>query len=286
MPQLTNPTIRHRRLATELERLREAAGFSREEIADQLDWHATKVWRVESARSGISIGDLRDLLDLYEVHGARREALLALARHSRQKGWWTEYRDVLTGSYLDLEAQASTIKNFEPQVIPGLLQTEAYARAVMRTALVMESKEVRRRTEARVARQRLLSEDGDGPALWVVLDEVAIRRPVGGSDTMREQLQRLIDMSEHPRVTMQVIRTSAGAHPGLSGPFVILDFPTPQFFAPIIYLETAATALYLEETEEIARYTLMFDHLRAIALGPAESARFIQSVQSEFGSEE
>ncbi|MET8156732.1 helix-turn-helix transcriptional regulator [Sphaerisporangium sp. NPDC005289] len=286
MPQRTNPTIRHRRLAAELERLRDAAGFSREEIAERLDWHATKVWRVESARSGISVGDLRDLLDLYEVQGARREALLALARHSRQKGWWTEYRDVLTGSYLDLEAQASTIRNFEPQVIPGLLQTEAYARTVIRATLITDPKEVRRRTEARMARQQLLTRDGDGPTLWVILDEVAIRRPVGDGDTMREQLQRLIEMSEHPRVTMQVIRTSAGAHPGLSGPFVILDFPTPQFFAPIIYLETAATGLYLEETEEVMQYTLMFDHLRAIALSPAESVRFIQSVQPGFGSEE
>ncbi|MEU9886974.1 helix-turn-helix transcriptional regulator [Sphaerisporangium sp. NPDC051011] len=286
MPQQTNPTIRQRRLAAELERLREAAGFTREEIAERLDWHATKVWRVESGRSGISTGDLRDLLDIYQVNGPRRDALIALARHVRQKGWWTEYRDVLTGSYLDLEAQASMMRTYEPQLIPGLLQTEAYARAVVRAALVMDPKEVRRRTEARMARQQLLAEDRDGPQLWVVLEEVAVQRPVGEGDTMREQLQRLIAMSEHPRVTIQVIRTSAGAHPGLSGPFVLLDFPAPEFFAPIVYLETAASGLYLEETEEVLRYTLMFDHLRAIALGPAESVKFIQSIQSGLGSRE
>ncbi|MFG1879935.1 helix-turn-helix domain-containing protein [Sphaerisporangium sp. NPDC049003] len=281
-----NPTIRQRRLAAELERLREAAGFAREEIAERLDWHATKVWRVESARSGVTTGDLRDLLDLYDVHGPRREALIALARQARQKGWWTEYRDVFTGSYNDLEVQASVIRNFEPLLIPGLLQTEAYARAVIRAAPVVDPQEVKRRTEARMARQQLLTPEGGEPKLWIVIDEAVVRRPVGGVDTMREQLQRLIDLRDQPNITIQVIRNSAGAHPGLTGPFVILDFPSSDFFAPVIYLELAPDGMYLEETEQVMRYTLMFDHLRAIALGPAQSIKLLNVIKEGLRDDE
>lgn len=277
MPLRSSPTIRHRRLAAELERLRESVRLSREEVAERLDWHTTKVWRIETARSWITPGDLRDLLDLYDVHGPRRDALIALARHSRQKGWWTTYKDVLRGSYVDLEAEASMIRNYEPLLIPGLLQTEAYARTVIRAALVLEPEEVRRRTEARLARQELLVRDVGPGQLWVVIDEAAIRRLVGGRRVMSEQLQSLMDVSERPNVTIQVIPETVGAHPGLSGPFVMLDFPNPEFFAPVVFLESDMDGLYLEEAEQLTRYTLMFDHLRARALGPEESVALIQA---------
>ncbi|GGK78213.1 transcriptional regulator [Sphaerisporangium melleum] len=281
-----SPTIRQRRLATELQRLREAAGFTREDVAARLEWHATKVWRMENARSSVTTADLRHLLDLYEANEPHREALIAFARQARQKGWWSEYRDVLTGSYNDLEAQASMLRNFEPLLIPGLLQTEAYARTVIRAAPVVDPKEVKRRTDARMARQQRLIHQDEGPQLWVVIDEAAIRRPVGGADVMCEQLEHLVRLSDEPRITIQVIRNSAGAHPGLTGPFVILDFPNPAFFAPVVYLELAPDGMYLEETEQIMRYTLMFDHLRAIALGPAESIKFIRATMDGLGHDE
>ncbi|MEV6987410.1 helix-turn-helix transcriptional regulator [Sphaerisporangium sp. NPDC051017] len=281
-----SPTIRQRRLAAELQRLREVAGFAREEVAERLEWHATKVWRLENARSNVTIGDLRHLLDLYEVNGTHREALIALSRQARQKGWWTEYRDVFTGSYNDLEAQSSTLRNYEPLLVPGLLQTEAYARAVIRAAPVMDPKEVKRRIEARMARQRLLVQETTGPQLWVVIDEAAIRRPVGGAKVMREQLQRLIELEDESRITIQIIQNAVGAHPGLTGPFVILDFPNPDFFAPVVFLELAPDGMYLEETEQIMRYTLMFDHLRASALGPAESVKFMKAVQECLGGDD
>jgi transcriptional regulator with XRE-family HTH domain len=279
VPLRSSPTIRQRRLAAELERLRDAAGLSREDVAARLDWHPTKLYRIENARSGITTADMRHLLSLYEVTDERRgNALIALARHSRQKDWWTKYQDVFQGSYVELEAEAAAIRTFEPIVVPGLLQTEGYARALIRASLVV--RDIERRVAARMERQRVLDRDG-APHLWAVIDEAALTRPVGGAGTMGEQLDRLMQARES--VTLQVIRAAVGAHPGMDGSFVMLDFPDPDFFAPVVYLETSTDGRYLEEPEEIARYTLMFDHLRAIALGPGESVSYMQTIKDQLG---
>lgn len=283
MPLRSTATIRQRRLAKELQRLREAAAIRREDVAEQLDWHHTKLYRIENARSGITPADMRHLLDLYKVKDQRhRAALIKLARNVRQKGLWTAYRDVFHGSHLELEAEADSIRTFEPIFVPGLFQTERYARAMIRANLV--TTEIERRVEARMERQRLLDRD-DAPKLWMVIEENALTRPVGGADVMREQLDHLMAVSEQPRITLQVVRTSVGAHPGMGGSFVILDFPNPDFFAPVVFLETDTDGLYLEEPEEIARYTLKFDHLRAIALGPDESVRYIQAIKDGLDDE-
>ena len=277
----SSPSIRHRRLAADLERLRDAAGLSREQVADRLDWHPTKLYRIENARSGITTADMRHLLDLYGVTDeGQRDALVRLARHARQKGWWTKYQDVFRGSYVELEAEACRLQTFEPIFVPGLLQTEGYVRAVIRASLVVG--DIERRVAARMERQRLLDRD-DPPQLWAVIDETALTRPVGGTATMREQLGRLIEAQDRENVTLQVIRTSVGAHPGMDGSFVIMDFPSPEFFAPVVHLETATDGLYLEEPEEVARYTLMFDHLRAIALGPDESVGHMRAIRDQLG---
>ncbi|WP_239137130.1 helix-turn-helix domain-containing protein [Sphaerisporangium rufum] len=273
-------------MAGELARLREAAGLTREQVAHHLDWHATKTWRIENARSGVTTGDLRDLLDLYQVSGPRRDSLIAFARRAREKGWWTEYSDIFTGSYNDLEAQACAIRTFEPLLIPGLLQTEAYARAIVRSGPVIDPAEVKRRVQARMARQQLLTAEEGRPRLWAVIDEAALRRPVGGAETMREQLQRLIDLVDQPHITLQIVKNSVGAHPGLTGPFVVLDFPEPDLFAPVVYLELAPDGLYLEETEAIMRYTLIFDHLRAIAVSPVESSKMLNEIKEGLSDDE
>lgn len=276
----SSPSIRHRRLAADLERLREAAGLSRETVAERMDWHPTKLYRIESARSGITPGDMRHLLDLYGVSDERqREPLVTLARHARQKGWWAKYDDLFRSSHLELEAEASELHAFELDVVPGLLQTEAYTRALIRGSLIVS--DIERRVAARMERQRLLDRD-DAPRLWAVIDEAALTRPVGGAATMRDQIDRLVEAQERENVTLQVSRTAVGSHPGLEGPFMIMEFPNPDFFAPVVYVEVAANGLYLEEPEEIGRYTLIFDHLRAIALGPGESVAYLQDIRDRF----
>lgn len=275
----SSPSIRHRRLAADLEQLREAAGLSREAVAERLDWHPTKLYRIESARSGITPADMRHLLDLYQVADERkRESLVALARHARQKGWWTKYDDVFRGSYVELEAEASRLHTFEPIFVPGLLQTEGYIRAVIRASLVVS--DIERRVAGRLERQRLL-ERADPPQVWAVVDEAALTRPVGGPAVMAGQLDHLIAVQDRENVTLQVIRTAVGSHPGMDGAFVLMEFPDPEFFGPVVHLETATDGLYLEEAEEIGRYTLIFDHLRAIALGPDESVAYLRGIKDQ-----
>jgi hypothetical protein len=286
-------TLRGRRLARTLVQLRDAAGMTAEQAADELRkeggrWSKSKISRIEDPRfAAPTPRDVRDMLDLYGVKDApQRDALIQLATQARQRGWWTAYDDVLRGSHIvGLEAEATVMHSFEPMCVPGLLQTEAYARAVTRAALVTEPEravgEIDRRVEARMKRQELLDR-AQPPQFWAVIEEAALLRPVGGAVTMREQIDRLTELGERPNITLQVIQTSAGAHPGMSGAFVILEFPDPDD-APVVFLETAAGGMYLEEPEQLRRYTLRFDHLRASALGPDESVRFMNTIRGQLG---
>lgn len=271
-------TVRHRRLTAELRRLREATGLTRDEVAVRLEWSASKVTRIETGRwVRLNPRDIRDLLDLYGVTDQReRDAYVQLAREARQRGWWTQYDDVFTGSYVGLEAAASSIDTFEPQYVPGLLQTDDYIRAVLQANPLNQPEELDRRVEARITRQALLTRDNP-PEFWVVIDEAALRRPIGGEGVMHHQLTLLTEVSSRQNVTLQVLPTAVGAHPGMDGAFVILTFPDPKD-RPVVYLETATDGLYLEEPEMIRRYTLMLNHLRARALGPEDSLRLITEV--------
>jgi transcriptional regulator with XRE-family HTH domain len=271
-------TVRRRRLAHEMLQFREDARLTREEVAERMDWHPTKLWRIETARSGVTTADLRHLLEIYGVTEIRRrDALIALARNARQRGWWTSYGDALAGSYVPLEAEATSIRTYEPTYIPGLLQTEDYTRAVMRVGLYGTPDEIDRRVTVRMMRQQLHKRD-EPPALWAVIDEAALRRPVGGRDVMCAQLDHLIEMSERSHVRLQVLPLSVGAHPSMGGAFVILDYAAEP---SIIYLETPTDGLYLEKREQIDRYNVIFDDLRAEALGPDASLRFIATVSDE-----
>jgi transcriptional regulator with XRE-family HTH domain len=275
-----NPTLRGRRLAVELMRRREASGLSREEAARRLEWSTSTIFRIETGRSRPQPGNVRVLLDLYGVTGSERDGLIQLAREARQPGWWHSFRDVLPNPYevyIGLEGGAASIRNFEPVVVPGLLQTEDYARATFKGGpRELERDEIERRVEVRRARQQILTR-ADRPRLWAVIDEAVIHRLVGDPAVMRAQLGHLIDTAEQGKTTVQVVPFRAGAHAGTTGPFVILDFPEPTDPA-VVYVETLAGDIYLEERADVNRYTIAFDRLLAAALHPDDSVRLIQQV--------
>jgi transcriptional regulator with XRE-family HTH domain len=277
-----NPTLRGRRLAIELQRRREASGLSREEAARQLEWSTSTIFRIETGRSRPQPGNVRVLLDLYGVTGPERDGLIQLSRDSRQPGWWHSFRDVLPNPYevyIGLESGAASIRNFEPLVVPGLLQTPDYAREMGRNGpYELDRDEVDRRVEVRMARQRILARD-DRPRLWTVIDEAVIRRQVGGPDVMRSQLQHLAECAQQGMTTLQVVPYSAGAHAGTAGPFVILEFQEATDPA-MVYVETLAGDIYLEERVDVNRYTLAFDRLCAAALHPDDSVRLIEQAAS------
>lgn len=278
MPATPSPTARGRRLRHELRRLREEAGLTHSEVARRLEWSASKLSRVETGQSRVQTGDVRDLLRTYGVtDDTTYEALVQLAREARRRGWWTRYTDVLgSGTYVGLEADASALHTFESMFVPGLLQTEEYARAIIRAGQTRPDPDtLERRLAARMARQGALSRS-DPPEIWAVLDESVISRPVGGPAVMSQQLQHLVELSNRPNtpLTLQVLPLAAGAHPGMNGPFVILEFHSPND-PPMVYLETATDGLYIEEPSDVERYTLMFSHLVARALGPDDSRSMI-----------
>jgi transcriptional regulator with XRE-family HTH domain len=273
-----NPTLRARRLALELLRRREAAGLTREETARQLEWSTSTIFRIETGRSRPQPGNVKVLLELYGVTGPERDGLIRLAREARQPGWWHSFRDVLPNPYevfIGLEAGAASIRNFEPVVVPGLLQTEEYARQMSRGGpRELDRDDIERRVQVRMERQRILTRE-DRPRLWAVVDEAVIRRAVGGPEVMAEQLRHLIECAEQGKTTLQVVPFSAGAHAGTTGPFIILDFPEPTD-PSVVYVETLAGDLYLEERADVDRYTLAFDRLLAAALHPDDSVRLVQ----------
>ena len=278
-----SPTVRRRRLALELRRLREAARLTCDEVAEHLECSASKISRVETGRVSVSPRDVRDMLVLYGVPEDQRASLVQLARDSRQKDWWHAYSDTIApqfAAYLGLESAAAEIRTYEVSLIPGLLQTEDYARAVIGAGMISgQHEDVSRGVALRMARQPALSRD-DPPKLWAVLDEAALRRQVGGSGLMRIQLEYLREMARLPNVAIQVIPFGGGAHPAMGRPFVVLVFPE-RVDPEVVYLEDLTRALYLEDAEEVGQYNTVFNHLRATALSLEESAAFIVSVLKE-----
>ncbi|HEV2374662.1 MAG TPA: helix-turn-helix transcriptional regulator [Streptosporangiaceae bacterium] len=277
-----NPTLGGRRLAIELQNRREAAGLSREEAASQLEWSTSTIFRIETGRSRPQPGNVKVLLDLYGVTGPERDGLIQLTREARKPGWWHTFRGLLPDPYevfIGLESGASSIRNFEPLVVPGLLQTEDYARELSRNGpRELDRDEVERFVEVRMARQKVLMRD-NRPRLWVVIDEAVIRRLVGGPAVMRAQLQHLAESAQEGRTTLQVMPFRAGAHAGTAGPFVIMEFPEPTD-PQVVYVETLAGDIYLEKHADVDRYTIAFDRLLAAALSPDDSVRLIEQAAS------
>ncbi|MEU3170164.1 helix-turn-helix transcriptional regulator [Streptosporangium sp. NPDC006930] len=275
---MASPTVRRRRLSAELIRLRERTGLSVEEAGRRLEWSRGRLNKMEANKwTRPDLGNIRALLDLYSVTDpAQREAVLTLARQSREKGWWANYQDIWRGSLAGFEAETSLINTYEDLRVPGLLQTEDYATAMFKGGRVMEDAQIRRRVEARLARQAVLHSETP-PTLWAVIDEAALTKTVGSPSVMCQQLRHIIEMSARPNIYLQVLPDSTGAHAAMDGAFTILNFPD-QNDPSIVYIETATSDLYLETSEELEHYRLLFDLIRSSALGPDSSVAYLSNL--------
>jgi transcriptional regulator with XRE-family HTH domain len=278
------PTVRQRRLAQALRELRRDAGLTQDAVAARMGWHTSKLFRMENARSPrVDWLDVKELMEMYGVGSPHREALVQLARDARMRGWWTPYRDVFTGSYVALEDESSAMRLYCPELVPGLLQTEDYARAVIRAVRPgYDEESVERRVTARLARQKELLDRPAAPDLGLVLNEAVLRRLVGGAQTMAAQLRALAEAARRPPVMLQVLPFSAGAHAALEGGFVLIKFPE-ETDPDVVYVEGIMGDLYLESEGEVKRYQSAFERIQAVALGPKESSAFISALAREVG---
>jgi transcriptional regulator with XRE-family HTH domain len=275
MPPHARPTVRLRRLAGRLRRLRTARGLSREDVAEATGVNPATLYRIEKARVRPQARTLMTLLNIYEVPDDERAGLLRLLKESAKSGWLQSYSEELPeeySAYIEFEGEARSIWNYESLYIPGLLQTEEYARAAIPGGMPSLSREeVTGRLDVRMQRKTVL--DRDSPLqLWAICDEAALHRVVGGYQTMRQQLVALVEASERPNVTLQVIPFDVGAHPGMPGSFVVMDFADDP---NVVYIDSMAGDLFLEEEVDVRRYTAYYDHLRALALNPAASVGLI-----------
>jgi len=275
MPSRQNiPTVRARALGVELERLRCERHMSPEDVAASVGGSRFKVRNLELAKVKPQGAYVSRLLALYGVDNATKAVLLELARNAWRYGWWTEYTDVFKGAFVSLEDQAELIRSWQSQLIPGLLQTEAYGRAVIRAGRNLSSAEVDRRWQARSNRQHLLTREEHSPDLHVVLDVAVLERPIGGGDVMRMQLKHLLDVGQRPNVSIQVLPRDAGEHAGLEGPLVILSFPG-EVHPDIAYVEMYPGDVYLENADEVRRANVTMERIQKDALSVEESDRLI-----------
>ncbi|MER6068921.1 helix-turn-helix transcriptional regulator [Streptomyces sp. NPDC001093] len=279
MASNVNPTVRRRRLGQELRRLRELKGMTAEEVAERLLVSQSKISRLENGRRSISQRDVRDLCGVYEVEDQRIvDSLMEMARDSRQQGWWHTFGDIPYSVYIGLETDAESLRVYEPQLVTGLLQTRAYAEALVQGALPETSTaEIEKRVQVRMRRQERITAENNPLRLWVVLDEAALKRVVGSRLVMREQLDHLIEMSQLPHVTVQVLPFEVGAHPGLNGQYAILEFADAAD-SSVVYLEGVTSDLYLEKAQDVQKYAVMYEHLRAQSLNVEQSRQFIAKV--------
>jgi transcriptional regulator with XRE-family HTH domain len=283
VPSAKSATVLRMVLGAQLRRLREARGISREAAGEAIRASHAKISRLELGRVGFKARDIADLLTLYEVADEQhRNEFLALAQRANEPGWWRSYSDVLSSwfePYLGLEQASSVIRTYEPQFIPGLLQTEHSARAIIQQCRLHSSPEqVDRSLAVRMARQRLLTQPG-APDYWAVIDEAALRRPLDSRQSQRSQIRYLREIGQLPNVTIQVIPFRAGAHPA-AGPFTILRFTEPDL-PDIVYLEQLTSAVYLDKKRDTDNYRLVMDWVCAKAETPANSIKFLQGVINE-----
>ena len=283
MASSVNPTVRRRRLGQELRRLRELKGMTAEEVAERLLVSQSKISRLENGRRSISQRDVRDLCGVYEVEDQRIvESLMQMAKDSRQQGWWHAFGDIPYSVYIGLETDAASLRVYEPQVVPGLLQTRAYAEAVVSGALPeATTADIDKRVQVRLRRQDRIQSDEHPLRLWAVLDEAALRRVVGNRQIMRDQLDHLIELSRLPHLTVQVMPFDMGAHPGVNGQYAILEFPDASD-SSVVYLEGVTSDLYLEKANDVHSYSVMYEHLRAQALNADQTREFIADIAKDY----
>lgn len=265
-----------------LRQLREESGYTATQVGNRFNWSSGKVSKMETTETKrIKSDDLDKLMDLYGVTDPeKRTAMQALARDARERGWWSKYKEVFTERALpDFEAEASLIQTFQTQLVPGLLQTPEYAEALLRGGRFTSPEIIRKKVEARMARREILVQRS--PArLRTIIDEVALRKAIGGPAVLKEQLSYLHYMAQLPNIDVQVLPADAGPHAGLCAPFMILGFPDPLDL-PIVYIDTASNGLFLEEPDEVEAHSATFGDIQGSALSTARSAdRIIHILKS------
>jgi transcriptional regulator with XRE-family HTH domain len=277
----SGPTVRRILLGTQLRRLREARGITREDAGYHIRASESKISRMELGRVGFKERDVVDLLALYGVDdAAERDPLVTLAREANAPGWWHQYADVLPDwfqTYVGLEEAASVLRVYEVQFVPGLLQTASYARAVIaRGQPGAPAEEIERRVSMRITRQELLTKHG-GPRLWAVVDEAALRRPVGSLEVFRSQLEHLSEVTQDARITLQVTPFLAGGPIAEAGAFTIMRFPE-QDLPDVVYLEQLTSALYLDKREDVERYSEVMERLSVESESPERTASLLRDM--------
>jgi hypothetical protein len=275
------PTVHRMLVGSQLRRLRTDAGITREQAGEAIRASEWKIHRLENGQVSFKERDLVDLLRLYGVTDPGEVAsLVVMAREANTPGWWRQFGDLLPQwfrAYVDLESAAALIRTYEGQLIPGLLQTEDYMRAVIGGAHLDEStEEAERRVALRAQRQAML-EAGEAPRLWAVIDEAALRRPVGGPEVMRAQVERLIDAAKLPNVTLQVLPLAAGAHPAMVGAFSILRFADAEL-PDVVYVEHLTNALYLDRRDDVNQYLHVMDRVSTRAAPPDQAADVLHQI--------
>lgn len=271
-----SPTFPRFQLGKQLRGLRERQGLTTEDVASHVDCSPSTISRIEGGKVGVRRGALLQLLDLYRVTDeAHRETLIALAKQGKQRGWFARYGDLPAtySRFIGLESAAVEMRDYEPLVVPGLLQTEDYARALVLADPSLDAEGAATRVRVRMERQSLLTR-ADPLTLIAVLDESVIRRVIGGPDVMRGQLKHLVEISQLRNITIQVLPFSGGAYAGMAGSFAILDFTNA---ASIVYVEHLSGDIY-QESDDIRRYSVVFENLRAAALSPLESIKLVDAV--------
>jgi transcriptional regulator with XRE-family HTH domain len=279
------PTVRRMLVGARLRRLRTELGLSREEAGHALRASEWKIHRLENGQVGFKERDIVDLLRFYQItEPAEVTEFVTLAREANTPAWWQHYGDVLPQwfrAYVDLESAAALIRTYEGQLVPGLLQTDDYMRAVIGGAhLDDSSEEVGRRVRLRMARQALLTQ-ADAPRLWAVVDEAALRRRVGGAEVMRRQVERLIDATKLPNVTLQVLRFGAGAHPAMAGAFSVLRFPDREL-PDVVYVEHLTSALYLNKRDDVDQYLHVMESICVRAAAPDQTVELLSQILDEW----
>jgi transcriptional regulator with XRE-family HTH domain len=277
------PTVRRMLVGAQLRRLRTAKGLSREQAGEAIRASEWKIHRLENGQVSFKERDIVDLLRLYGVTDPDEvAAFVVLAREANTPGWWQRYGDVLPQwfrTYVDLESAASLIRTYEGQLVPGLLQTDDYIRAVVHDASLEPSEDVGRRVRLRMARQTVLTREHP-PRLWAVIDEAALRRPVGGREVMRGQLERLIAATKLPNVTLQILPLAGGAHPAMVGAFSILRFADREL-PDVVYLEHLTNAVYLDKRDEVEQYLDVMELLCVASQPPARTVELLTKIPDE-----
>lgn len=271
------PTVRQYRLAQSLRELRSQAKMTQEQVAARMDWHVSKLFRLENARSPrVNWLDIQGLLDLYGVGSPQRDALIQLAKDSKKRGWWTTYQDVFTGSFVALEDAAHVIRRYSSELVPGLLQTENYARSVIQALRPRyDDESVERRVAARMTRQQILTREKP-LHLDFVVNEAVLNRAVGGSEVMSEQIRSLETAVTGGHLTLRILPFGTGAHGAMEGAFTLFSFPEDQY-PDIVYIEGMMGDLYLESVESVERYKSAFESLTDAALSPSDTMDAIAS---------